>query len=134
MFQCLPYSRFFLWRAFWLSGIFRFRQVIIYPLNNIAFLFYLCNIQVTDFQSAMLQHIILNFLIGSLLLRIGQIQLVHLYFNLDMFPGIDLDKSTTVSTWLDCSRLMSGIGNLSRLIWYVPKYLRLFVETYLQIL
>jgi len=29
---------------------------------------------------------------------------------------------------------MSIIGNLSRLIWYVPKYLRLFAETYLQIL
>ena len=29
---------------------------------------------------------------------------------------------------------MSVIRNLSRLIWYVPKYLRLFVETYPQIL
>ena len=39
-----------------------------------------------------------------------------------------------VSTWLDRSGLMSVIRNLSRLIWYVPKYLRLFVETYPQIL
>ena len=39
-----------------------------------------------------------------------------------------------VSTWLDRSGLMSVIGNLFRLIWYVPKCLRLFAETYLQIL
>ena len=44
------------------------------------------------------------------------------------------DKSATVSIWLDRSGLMSVIRNLSRLIWYVPKYLRLFVETYPQIL
>ena len=43
-------------------------------------------------------------------------------------------SATTVSTWLDRSGLMSVIRNLSRLIWYVPKYLRLFVETYPQIL
>ena len=41
---------------------------------------------------------------------------------------------TTHSTWLDRSGLMSVIGNLSRLIWFVPKHLRLFAETYLQIL
>lgn len=41
---------------------------------------------------------------------------------------------TIVSTWLDRSGLMSGIWNQSRLIWYVPKYLRLFAETYLKIL
>lgn len=45
-----------------------------------------------------------------------------------------LDSKQTVSTWLDRSGLMSVIRNLSRLIWYVPKYLRLFVETYPQIL
>ena len=45
-----------------------------------------------------------------------------------------LDIKQTVSTWLDRSGLMSVIRNLSRLIWYVPKYLRLFVETYPQIL
>ena len=49
------------------------------------------------------------------------------------FPST-LDINTTVSTWLDRSGLMSVIRNLSRLIWYVPKYLRLFVETYPQIL
>ena len=43
-------------------------------------------------------------------------------------------SATIVSTWLDRSGLMSVIGNLSRLIWHVPKYLRLFAETYLQIL
>ena len=43
-------------------------------------------------------------------------------------------RQHTTSTWLDRSGLMSVIRNLSRLIWYVPKYLRLFVETYPQIL
>ena len=51
---------------------------------------------------------------------------LHIYFR--------LDRRQTVSTWLDRSGLMSVIRNLSRLIWYVPKYLRLFVETYPQIL
>ena len=39
----------------------------------------------------------------------------------------------TVSTLLDRFGLMSVIWNLSRLIWFAPKYLRLFTETYLQI-
>lgn len=43
-------------------------------------------------------------------------------------------RQHTTSTWLDRSGLMSVIWNLSRLILYVPKYLRLFVETYLLIL
>ena len=84
MFQCFPYSRFFLWRAFRLSGIFRFWQIIVYPLNNTAFLFYLCDIEIADLQSCMLQYIILNFLIGGFALRSSQIKLIHLKFNLDM--------------------------------------------------
>ena len=44
MLQRLPYSCFFLWRAFRLSGIFRFWQIIVHPLNNPTFLFYLCDI------------------------------------------------------------------------------------------
>ena len=43
------------------------------------------------------------------------------------------DSRHTVSTWLDRFGLMSVIWNLSRLIWFAPKYLRLFTETYLQI-
>ena len=50
------------------------------------------------------------------------------------FYIVRLCSNTQVSIWLDRSGLMSVIGNLSRLIWYVPKYLRLFAETYLQIL
>lgn len=44
------------------------------------------------------------------------------------------DIKTTHSTWLDRSGLMSVIGAPFRLIWFVPKYLRLLVETYQQIL
>ena len=84
MFQRFPYNHFFLWRAFRLSGIFLFRQVIIHPLNNAAFLLYLCNIQVADFQSALLQNIILDFLISGFTLRSRQIKLVHLKLYLDM--------------------------------------------------
>ena len=40
----------------------------------------------------------------------------------------------TASTWLDRSGLMSVIRNLFRLIRNVATYLRLFVETYQQIL
>ena len=69
---------FFLWRTLRLSGIFRFWQVIICPLNNSTFLLYLCDIQVTDFQSALLQNIILDFLIGCLTLRRRQIKFTHL--------------------------------------------------------
>ena len=43
-------------------------------------------------------------------------------------------RQHTTSTWLNRSGLMSVTRNLSRLILYVPKYLRLFVETYLLIL
>ena len=41
---------------------------------------------------------------------------------------------TMDSTWHDTSWLMSVFGNRSRLIWNVAKYLRLFAETYQQIL
>ena len=44
------------------------------------------------------------------------------------------ESKTIVSTWHDTSRLMSVFGNRSRLMWTVAKYLRLFAETYQQIL
>ena len=40
-----------------------FGEVMICPLNNAVFLLYLCNIWVADFQSSLLQNIILDFLI-----------------------------------------------------------------------
>ena len=49
-------------------------------------------------------------------------------------PLAPLESKTTVSTWLDRSGLMSVIWNLFRLIRNVATYLRLFVETYPQIL
>ena len=84
MLQRLPYRRFFLWRTFRLSGIFRFWQIVFHPLDNPTFLFYLCNIQTADFQSRMFQHIILDFLISCLALRSRQIKLVYLKLHLDM--------------------------------------------------
>ena len=62
---------------------------------------------------------------GTLLVAFAQIK--------DFYISIRC-SATIVSTWLDRSGLMSVIGNLFRLIWYVSKYLRLFVETYQQIL
>lgn len=82
---------FFSW-TLWLSGIFRFRQVIICPLNNATFLLYLCNIQVADFQSALLQNVIFDFLISCFALGSRQIKLVHLKFYLDMFICMEFGK------------------------------------------
>lgn len=56
------------------------------------------------------------------------------FYTFSLAYFVTRDINTTHSTWLDRSGLMSVIGNLSRLIWFVLKYLRLFVETYLQIL
>lgn len=92
MFQCRPYSRFFLWRTLRLSGVFRFWQVIICPLNNATFLLYLCNIQVADFQSTLLQNVILNFRISGFALGSRQIKLVHLKLYLDMFICMEFGK------------------------------------------
>ena len=61
---------------------------------------------------------------GTLLVAFAQIK--------DFYISIRC-SATIVSTWLDRFGLMSVIWNLSRLIWFAPKYLRLFTETYLQI-
>ncbi len=86
--QGLPDCLFLLRRALGLLGILRLRLVIVLALNNTALLFYLCDIQATDFQAAMLQHIILDFLVGGFLLRIGEIKFVHVDIYLDMLLRI----------------------------------------------
>ena len=58
MLQCILNCFSFLFWTLRLSGIFRFRQVIIHPLNKVA-----------DFQSALFQNTILNFLISGFTLH-----------------------------------------------------------------
>ena len=86
----------------------------------------------------MLRHIWLNLLICCFTLRSCQIQLIninsHIHMMLRCFASWSLDKRHTVSMWHDTSWLMSVFGNRSRLMWTVAKYLRLFAETYQQIL
>ncbi len=48
--------------------------------------------QAADFQAAMLHHIILDFLIGSLPLRISQIQLVNVQFDLNLLLRIEFGQ------------------------------------------
>lgn len=82
--QCLHNCLFLLRWTLWLLGIFRFRLIVILTLDDTAFLLHLSNIQAADLQTGIFQHIILNLLIGSFLLRIGQIHLVHLHFDFNM--------------------------------------------------
>ena len=79
---------FFIWRALRLFSVLRLRLIVVLTLNDTALLFYLCDIQAADFQAAVLQHIIFDFLVGGFLFRIGQIQLVHIQVNLDMLLRI----------------------------------------------
>lgn len=88
MFQCLRNGSFLFQWALWLPGIVRLGLVVILPLNNAVFLLYLCDIEVADFQSGMLENVFPDFLVGCLTLRRSQIQLVHLHFDLDMFLAL----------------------------------------------
>ena len=47
----------FLRRALGLLGIFRFRLVVILPINDAALLLYLSDVQAADLQAGMFQHI-----------------------------------------------------------------------------
>ena len=86
--QCLRNCLFLLRWALGLLGVFGFRLIVVLTLDNSALLLYLCDIKTTDLQTGMLQNIRLDFLIGCLFLRRGQIQLVHLHFDLDMFLAL----------------------------------------------
>ena len=88
MLQCFRNGFFLIRRALRLFSILGLGLVVIHPLNNAVFLLYLCDIKTTDLQTGMLQNIRLDFLIGCLFLRSGQIQLVHLHFDLDMFLAL----------------------------------------------
>ena len=88
LFNCL----FLLRRALRLLDIFGLWLIVVLTLNDTAFLLYLCDIQAADLQAAMLQHIILNLLIGSFFLYISQIQLVQIQLHLDMLLGIEFGQ------------------------------------------
>ena len=79
---------FLLQRTLRLFGILGLRLVIILSLNDTALLLHLCDIQAADFQAAMLQHIILNLVLGGLALRSGQIQLIQIQFYLNILLGV----------------------------------------------
>ena len=74
--------------ALGLSCILGLRFVVIFSLDDTAFLLNLSDIQAADLESGMLQHIVLDFPVGCFLLRIGEIKLVHVDIYLDMLPGI----------------------------------------------
>ena len=84
--------------VFRLSGILKLRFIIVFPFDNAILLFDPGDIKVADFQASMLQHIRLDFLIGSLALRRSQIQIVQIQLYLDMVLVLSLAKRTTVST------------------------------------
>ena len=88
VFQGLLDCLFFIRRALGLFSVLRLRLIVVLTLDDTTFLLYLCDIQAAYFQAAMLQHIILDLLIGSFLLRICQIKLVHAQINLDMLFGV----------------------------------------------
>ena len=84
MLQCLLDCFFFIRRALRLFSVLRLRLIVVLTLDDTALLLYLCDIQAADFQAAMLQYIILDFLVGGFLHRIGQIKLVHIQVYLDI--------------------------------------------------
>lgn len=55
---------FLLGRALRLLGIFELGFIVVLTLNDAAFLLYLCEIEVADLQSGMLQDIFTDFLIS----------------------------------------------------------------------
>ena len=92
MLQCF-HNRIFLIRwALGLLGVFGFRFIVFLTLNNAVFLLYLCDIEVADFQSGMLENVFPDFLVGCLTLRRSQIQLVHLHFDPDMFFALEFGQ------------------------------------------
>ena len=82
--ECLLDCFFFIQRALRLFSVLRLWLIVIITLDDPALLLYLCDVQAADFQTAVLQHIILDLLVGGFLLRIGQIQLVHIQVYLDV--------------------------------------------------
>ena len=86
--QCLLDCFFFIRRALRLFCVLKLRLIVVLTLNDTSLLLYLCDIQVADFQAAMLQHVIFDFFVGSFLFRIVQIRLVHIQVNLDMLLRI----------------------------------------------
>ena len=85
MLQCLRNGSFLLWWALGLFSVFGFWLIVVLTLNDAVFLLHLCDIEVADLQSGMLENVFPDFLIGCFILCRSQIHLVHLHFDLDMF-------------------------------------------------
>ena len=70
-----------------IGAAWRFRIVIL-TLNDAVFLLHLCDIEVADLQSGMLENVFPDFLVGCFTLCRSQIHLVHSHFDLDMFLAL----------------------------------------------
>ena len=71
-----------------LSESLRFGQVIVYPLNNPSFPFYLRDIKIIDLQTRFLFHMILDLFIGNLTLYRCQVHLIHREFHFNRMLDI----------------------------------------------
>lgn len=101
-----------------MSCILRFRLIITITLDNAAFLFYLCDIQTADFQTAMLQYIIFDFLVGGFLFRIGQIKFIHIQINFNMMLCVEFGQKNnrlifvlTADPQINISRVAQRVKN-----------------------
>ena len=90
--QCLRDCLFLLWWALRLLGVFRFRLIVVFTLNDAVFLLHLCDIEMADLQSGMLENVFPDFLVGGFALSRSQIQLIHLHFDLDMFLTLEFGQ------------------------------------------
>lgn len=84
LYNCRLFSR----RALRLFSILGFWLVVILALNDAVLPLHLRNVQVADIQSAVLEYIILDLMIGGLALRRCQIQLAHVQIDLDIMLGV----------------------------------------------
>ena len=75
-------------RAFLNYRIFFFGFTVTFSKFKATLSFYLCDIECRNFEAELLQYVISDLCVGSLALGNGQIQLIHIYFNFDMFIDI----------------------------------------------
>lgn len=82
--QSLSNGFFLLWRCSRLLTVRQLGLIIVLPLDDPVFLLHLSNIQVCNMETVLFSYPFLYLSVSSLGLSAGQIQLVHIHFNLDM--------------------------------------------------
>ena len=83
MLQCFRNGSFLIRRALRLLGVFGFRLIVVFTLNDAVFLLHLSDIEVADLQAGMLQNIRFDLLISrqsSFILH----HFFHIHINVDM--------------------------------------------------